>query len=127
LLGNLYPSNINAEKTEQVGELLEQIEVVLKSALMDYSNVIRTWFYLDDILSWYLPFNTVRTDFYQKRNVFDNIVPASTGISGSNFYKAAVSAAVWATQPECDAFSKKEVLSPLQCPAPCYGSSSVAQ
>lgn len=123
LLGNLYPSNINAARTEQVRDLLEQIEAVLKSALMDYLNVVRTWFYIDNILLWYDAFNTVRTDFYKKRNVFDNIVPASTGISGSNFYKAAVSAAVWATQPECDVFSKKEVPSPLQCPAPCYGSS----
>jgi len=123
LLGNLYPSNIKAARTEQVSELLEQIETILKSALMDYSNIVRTWFYLDNILLWYDDFNKVRTNFFKKRNVFDNVVPASTGISGSNFYKAAVSAGVWAVKPEDEAFSIREVPSPLQCPAPCYGSS----
>ncbi|MGC8743261.1 MAG: hypothetical protein ACP5T0_05215 [Verrucomicrobiia bacterium] len=122
-LGGLYPKNIAADKPEQMRELFEQIDQVLKLGLMNYSNVVRTWFFLDDILSWYFPFNKVRTEFYQKHKVFDGLVPASTGICGSNYYKAAAVAAVWAVEPQSKACSIKEVPSPLQCPAPCYGSS----
>lgn len=55
ILGDLRPTKINAEKSEQTRELFEQIEKVLKIGLMDYSNVVRTWFFIDDILSWYTP------------------------------------------------------------------------
>ncbi|MGC9034569.1 MAG: RidA family protein [Verrucomicrobiia bacterium] len=123
LLGNLHPLNTTSEKPEQMRELFERIEQILKLGFMDYSNVVRTWFFLDDILSWYTPFNTVRTEFYKKLNLFDKLVPASTGIGGSNIYNAAAVAALWAVQPQTDACSIKEIPSPLQCPAPCYGSS----
>lgn len=123
ILGELYPKNVKASRQEQVAEVFEHIEKILESVSMSYSNVVRTWFFLDDINSWYGEFNKVRTAFYKARGVFDCVVPASTGIAGVNFKNAAVMAGVWAVRSEHNEFSYKEVPSPLQCPAPCYGSS----
>lgn len=123
ILGELYPKNVNAARPEQVAELFEIIQHILESVSLNYSNVIRTWFFLDDINSWYGDFNKVRTAFYKKHGVFDGVVPASTGIAGINYKNSAVMAGVWAVQSTHSEFGYKEVLSPLQCPAPCYGSS----
>lgn len=123
LLSNICPKNIQAENTAQAEEVFELIEKALGSVFMNYSNVVRTWFFIKDILQWYTPFNKVRTEFYKKKRVFDGLVPASTGIGGRNLSESALVAGVWAVQPENDAFKVQEVLSPLQCPAPCYGSS----
>jgi len=51
---------------------------------MDFSHVARTWLYLDNLLDWYDDFNVVRTSFFRKHDVFRGLVPASTGIGGSN-------------------------------------------
>jgi len=123
ILGELYPNNVNASRAEQVAELFEIIENILESVSLNYSNVIRTWFFLDDINSWYDDFNKVRTTFYKKHRVFDGVVPASTGIAGINYKNSAVMAGAWAVQSNNSSFGYKEVASPLQCPAPCYGSS----
>ena len=51
-------------------------------------------------------------------------LPASTGISARNPAGSALVAGAWALQP-LEAFARAaEIASPLQCPAPNYGSSS---
>ena len=53
-----------------------------------YRDVVRTWFYLDDILAWYPEFNRARTAVYGQFGILpgqDNghlRLPASTGIRG---------------------------------------------
>jgi enamine deaminase RidA (YjgF/YER057c/UK114 family) len=90
---------------------------------MRFSNVVRTWLYLDDLLSWYDDFNAVRTRFFKERRVFDGLVPASTGVSGSHRSGAALVAELFAVAPKDGSVHVSGVPSPLQCPAPRYGSS----
>jgi enamine deaminase RidA (YjgF/YER057c/UK114 family) len=90
---------------------------------MDFSNVFRTWFYLDDILEWYDQFNAVRNQFFKEHSVYDGLVPASTGVGGSNSSGTAVVADLLAIQPKLPTVRLQAVPSPLQCPALQYGSS----
>jgi enamine deaminase RidA (YjgF/YER057c/UK114 family) len=81
------------------------MEAVLDSGGMAFSDVLRTWFYNDNILGWYREFNGVRTKFFQEKKVFEGLLPASTGVAGRN------------------ALGAFEVPSPLQSSATQYGSS----
>ena len=90
---------------------------------MTMKDVARTWFFLDEILSWYGDFNRVRNDFFARSELRPVSVPASTGVSGVNPAGAALTAAAWAARAH-DASTKvvEIVPSPCQCPAPAYGS-----
>jgi enamine deaminase RidA (YjgF/YER057c/UK114 family) len=121
-LGGITSSNPNAMKADQGREVLERLADILKDAGMDMTNLVRTWFFLDDILGWYGDFNRVRNEFFLREKVFDGLVPASTGIGGRNPAGGALVAGVWAVQPISKFAKVREVVSPLQCPATKYGS-----
>lgn len=123
LLGNVQSADLSAPKITQAQATFENLEKALSEVDMNLSHVVRTSFFLDDILSWYGPFNTVRTDFFRQRRIFSGLVPASTGVGGRNPAGAAVVAGAWAVQAADGSASAREVASPLQCPAPDYGSS----
>ena len=123
LLGGLRPLNPDQPRWIQARQSFETLESALAAGGMNFAHLARTWFFLDDILSWYGPFNDVRTGFFRERGVFQRLVPASTGVSGRNASGAAVMAGAWAAQPIDGAFRMSEVKSPRQCPAPDYGSS----
>ena len=123
LLGDVRPTNVALPKPDQARQAYENIEASLRQAGLSMANVARTWLFLDDILSWYGPLNTVRTDFYRSRGVFDRVVPASTGVSGRNAAGAAMTSGAWAAEPLNGAFTMREVASPKQCEATNYGSS----
>ncbi len=90
---------------------------------MTMKDVARTWFFLDDILSWYGDFNRVRNDFFARSELRPGSVPASTGVSGLNPSGAALTAAAWAVRAHDSSAKTVEVVpSPRQCPAPAYGS-----
>ena len=122
-LGDMRAQDTSETRPDQAKRTFDLIETVLGKSGMDFSNVIRTWIYLDDLLDWYGPFNEVRTKFFSDRGVFDRLVPASTGISGANPYGAAMMASALAVAPKNEQFTVTAVNSPLQCPAPAYGSS----
>jgi len=122
-LGDLWTSEADASRTEQAAQTFDMIERAMELSGMDFSNVVRTWLYLDELLEWYDPFNHVRDDFFRRRGVFDALVPSSTGISGANPAGAAMIAAAMGIQ-SLDGSDQAEMLpSPLQCPALEYGSS----
>lgn len=123
LLGDVRSNHPTLPRIDQARETYENMEEALKLAGMSFANVARTWLFLDDILSWYGPLNVVRTDFYRPRGVFDRMVPASTGVSGRNPVGAAMVAGTWAVEPLNGTFTMREVVSPKQCEATCYGSS----
>jgi len=108
---------------EQAAAVFEAMEQALGLAGMDFSHVVRTWFHLDDILSWYDAFNEARDSFFRARGVFDGLVPASTGIGGSNPAGTALCGDLLAVQPLDDRVKMFEVPSPLQPEATAYGSS----
>jgi enamine deaminase RidA (YjgF/YER057c/UK114 family) len=123
LLGDVQPNDGSRSKPDQARQAYEQLEAALGQGGMTMANVARTWLFIDDILSWYGPFNQVRTVFYQERGMFDRLVPASTGVSGVNARGTALVSGAWAVEALNGAFSVSEVASPKQCPAPAYGSS----
>jgi enamine deaminase RidA (YjgF/YER057c/UK114 family) len=123
MLGGIYAPDPTAARDRQARLTFESIEQALALAGMDFSHVARTWLFLDDILSWYGDFNRVRTDFFRERGVFDGVVPASTGIGGSNPAGAAMVAGAYAVKPHGPDVTVTALPSPLQCPAPQYGSS----
>ena len=122
-LGGLLPDDVNKSNKEQTANVFKKIEVALASIGMEFSNVVRTWLYINNILDWYDDFNEVRTDFFNKKNVFEGLVPASTGVGVANPQSAALVTEVLAIKPLSDTIKIEKVGSPLQCPATDYKSS----
>ncbi len=123
VLGGLGPNHGDASPSDQLRQTLENLEVALDQAGFSLCDVVRTWYYLDDLLSWYPEFNRVRSEIYSKAAFRAGSLPASTGISASNPAGAALVTAAWAMQPTHPSTQIMEIPSPLQCPAPAYGSS----
>ena len=122
-LGDVRPANLDATPEAQAREVFEKIATGLQLAGMEVTNVVRTWFHNDHILDWYDEFNQVRTEFFREMGIFDALVPASTGVAGRNPAGAALIACALAIQPTDDRVTIGAIPSPLQPPAPDYGSS----
>jgi enamine deaminase RidA (YjgF/YER057c/UK114 family) len=124
-LGGLLPGNLAGSRSVQTGDVFNLMTNGLCAAGMAFSDVMRTWFYNYRLLEWYDEFNVVRTKFFHENGVFDGLVPASTGIGGGNAAGAALTAGLLAVKarPGASVTMPFEVPSPLQCPAPAYGSS----
>lgn len=123
LLGGIFPEDIRACKEAQTSSVFESIEAALDGVGMDFSNIVRTWFYNDNILDWYEIFNRARDSFFESRKVFSGLVPASTGIGSRNARGAALAARAFAVKPKSELVKICEVESPLQCSARDYRSS----
>ncbi len=123
-LGGLVPADLSQSRSDQTRAVFSLMEQGLHAAGMAFSDVVRTWFYNYKLLEWYDEFNAVRTSFFQANGVFDGLVPASTGIGGANAAGAALTAGVLAVKARPGStVAPVAVPSPLQCPAPAYGSS----
>lgn len=123
LLAGVLPEDVGRSGGEQTTSCFSRMEEALGRAGMSFSDVARTWLYLDRLLDWYDEFNSARTAFFVKHGVFDRLVPASTGIGGSNPAGAALVAGALAIRPRHAGVRVSEVISPLQCPATEYRSS----
>lgn len=123
LLGGLVPSRRFASRGDQARQLLEQVSTEMARVGFSLADTIRTWFFLDDILSWYGEFNRARTEVYSGIEFHTRSLPASTGIGGRNPAGAALTLGLWAMQPRNGAACATEVASPLQGSATAYGSS----
>jgi len=122
-LGDARPTDISVPREEQARATFDKMCRGLQSVGMAFSQVVRTWLYLDRLLEWYGPFNKVRTEFFNEYGVFDGLVPASTGIGMRNPAGAAVISDLFAVKPKTNQVTIREVVSPLQCPAIDYKSS----
>jgi enamine deaminase RidA (YjgF/YER057c/UK114 family) len=122
VLGNLHADEVSAPAPVQARRLFVNLEAALALVGMRCTDIARTWLYLDRILDWYHDFNPVRTRFFSERGLFESLVPASTGIGGANPAGAAILAEAYALQSAGPDVTVVEVPSPLQCPAPSYGS-----
>ncbi len=123
LLGGFGPNSVALRAPAQVQQMFGNLECALDLAGFELGDVVRTWFYNEDILSWYGDFNRVRSEHYASVKWRTGSIPASTGVSGQNPAGAALAVAAWAMRPTDGSACAKEVGSPLQCPAPAYGSS----
>lgn len=122
LLGDLRPVDPRASREAQAESTWARIEALLGAVRMDLSHLVRTWFYVDRILEWYADFNRVRTALFEARGIFQGLVPASTGVGAGNPQGAALVAAALAVAPRHPGVRISAVPSPLQGPAPAYGS-----
>jgi enamine deaminase RidA (YjgF/YER057c/UK114 family) len=123
LLGGLGPTDPTQPRATQASQTFENFATALGRAGFGLADVARTWFFNDDILAWYGDFNRVRTACYAHTLFHTGSLPASTGVEGYNPAGAACVMGAWAVQPLEGATRVAEVASPLQCPAPAYGSS----
>jgi len=121
--GGIMPANLQLSNADQTRCALYDLKMVLAEAGFELADIVRTWFYLDDILSWYNDFNQARTAIYAGLKFNTGSMPASTGIGARNPTGAALALAAWAFRPMQTNSYAEEVASPLQCPAPAYGSS----
>ena len=122
-LARILPIDMCRSRTEQTREVFERMEAALQDEGMTFAHVVRTWFYLDDILTWYREFNAIRTAFYKERKIFGGVVPASTGVGMANPNGAALVGGLLAVKPRSDRVEVFAVPSPLQCSAMDYRSS----
>lgn len=122
LVGGVMPDK-RLSRADQTRAALETLKKIFAQAGFDLADTVRTWFFLENILSWYDEFNRARTKIYSGIKFRTGSLPASTGVGAKNPAGAALALAAWAFQPiEKNAYAE-EVASPLQCPAPAYGSS----
>ncbi len=122
-LGGLLPSDARQSRSEQASEVFEQMDSVLQNNGMEFGHVVRTWFYNYNILDWYGDFNRVRDAFFQKKHVYEGLLPASTGVGGRNTAGMALAGGLFAMKPKIEGVSAFTVRSPLQDSATQYGSS----
>jgi len=123
VLGGIHSADSGKPHGRQVEETFEMILSALDEAGMDFSDVVRTWFYLDHVWSWYGEFNKIRTEFFNSLKVFDHMVPASTGIGAANDSGTAIVRDILAVKPRKGGIRISAVDSPLQCSALKYKSS----
>jgi len=123
LLGDIRADNLSLSREEQTRTVFEKMEALLKQADMEFTDIARTWIYLNDLLEWYDAFNAVRSRFFKERGTFDKMVPASTGIGAGSAAGEAMVSALLAVKPKHDGVKVFAVPSPLQCPALDYKSS----
>jgi enamine deaminase RidA (YjgF/YER057c/UK114 family) len=119
-LGDLHPRDPSRPRPDQAREVFETMLELLDQAGMSFANVARTWLYLDHILDWYGEFNQVRNAFFEQHGVFQQLVPASTGIGCAHPAGTALVAKMLAIRPKHGRVFAVE--SPLQCPATSYRS-----
>lgn len=122
-LRGVIPQNLNASRTEQTRSAFETMDAALKLNGFKFTDTVRTWIYLDNLLEWYDEFNVVRTQYFNETGIFDHRVPASTGIGAGNQFGAAIMMDVLAVQPKNGSLTIQEIPSPLQNPALDYKSS----
>jgi enamine deaminase RidA (YjgF/YER057c/UK114 family) len=92
VLQNINGKNDGSGKDENrplhVRLMLDRAERILRENGASYGDVVRTWFYLSDILAWYATFNKERNEKYGEFGIMPGpgdrnlLLPASTGIRG---------------------------------------------
>ena len=122
LVGGVSPVAVTLPPTAQTQQAFSHLETALDMAGFTLADVVRTWFFNDDILGWYADFNRVRSAHYAGVKWRTGSLPASTGIGARNPTGAALVVGARALRPTDGAVRAVEVGSPLQCPAPAYGS-----
>jgi enamine deaminase RidA (YjgF/YER057c/UK114 family) len=124
LLKGVIPDDLSASPRDQAFSSFQALERELREVGMEFSDVVRTWIFADGILGWYSDFNKARDEFFSSRGVYGRYVPASTGIGWTNGLGARLVLGAFAVKAKRPGDVVFEALpSPLQCPAPEYGSS----
>jgi enamine deaminase RidA (YjgF/YER057c/UK114 family) len=87
-VGRRAKGRLAVGRAEDAGAAIDAAEDLLTREGLSFRDVVRTWFYLRDILDWYGPFNAVRNAAFRRMGLVgpngDGQIPASTGIEGRN-------------------------------------------
>lgn len=122
-IGNITPKNKYLSHKKQAINTFKKIEKTLTLAGMTISNIVRTWFYNDNITLWYNKFNFARNNFFNNKKTIFGFLPASTGIGAKNPSKTAFIASIFAIKAKNKCGIKiRSINSPLQNPPSEYGS-----
>ena len=128
VLQNIH-ADMNESRPLQARLMIERAERILREQGAAYGNVVRTWFYLSNIMSWYGEFNKVRNQKYGEFGIMpgpgDNqlLLPASTGIRGETATNAACTMDLLAVIGEDGVVPKiQNLTNPVQLDAFRYGS-----
>jgi enamine deaminase RidA (YjgF/YER057c/UK114 family) len=126
-VGRLASGRLASGPAEDAAATIDAAERVLASEGFSFRDVVRTWFYLRDILDWYGPFNAVRTAAFRRMGLMgpngDSAIPASTGIEGRNARGGWCALDVLAAKArEGQVFEMKRLHSRRQNEATVYGS-----
>ena len=112
-----------AEEAERT--ILLAAEILAENGY-SFHDVPRTWFYLDDILSWYDDFNRARNGVFDRLGLHRDgtmVIPASTGIAGVGNRGGGCMLDLVASRPVGGAGHEvTRLLNPKQNEAPEYGS-----
>ena len=115
------------EAPEEARATLLAAEQLLASFGWSFHDVVRTWFYLRDILDWYGEFNRVRSSTYCRLGLLGppgtGCIPASTGIDGRNAAGGWCALDLLAARPRPGTgFAVRRLHNPRQSEATEYGS-----
>lgn len=113
----------DGSQATQAENWFKMLEALLAAGGFEFRHVVRTWFYLDDILNWYDTFNRVRNAYFAAQGI-DHFIPASTGVGAANTQGSALIGDVLCILPKnSNRVSFESVASPLQGSALDYRSS----
>ena len=124
-VGGLIPEDTDTAPANQATSVLNAMAAALRGAGMDFSDVVRTWFFNRDITAWYDAFNRARNLFFEAHGMSPCHIPASTGVGGGvgrGVGGAALTAGLLAVRPSDARVQIEAVDSPMQCSATNYGS-----
>jgi len=122
-LSGVLPVDLRASRAAQTRSVFDTIRQALEAHGFAATDLVRTWIYLDRLLDWYDTFNQVRTEFFHETGIYEQRIPASTGIGAGNAAGAALVIDAIAIQPKDDRVRAFPVISPLQNPPTAYRSS----
>jgi len=87
-VGRALDSAADRSPGAETRHILQLTNQLLEDNHWTFTDVCRTWFYLDDILTWYDEFNAARNEVFTRLGLLNGakpgLIPASTGIRGSN-------------------------------------------
>lgn len=121
-VGGTTPPDAGAAPREQTTRAFHALGDALHAAGFGLRDLVRTWCYNRDLLGWYSEFNHARSALYHEVGFRLGATPASTGISAANPAGTALVLAGLAARPRFGGDVARVIASPLQCPAPAYGS-----
>jgi enamine deaminase RidA (YjgF/YER057c/UK114 family) len=111
-----------ASRGQQATLVLERMGAALSRAGFGFGHVVRTWYFLRDILGWYEVFNGARTRYLGDRGLLRRL-PASTAVGMSTGEDCVIASGALAFLPIADDVVVGPVASPEQGSALDYGSS----
>ncbi|RLE25935.1 MAG: hypothetical protein DRJ61_18760 [Acidobacteria bacterium] len=126
-VARFVPESSRGKAGEETGVAFEVAFEILGSRGWTFGDVCRTWFYLRDILDWYDEFNDVRNGKFENLGLFNSdvsaMIPASTGILGSNARGGWCTLDLLAVrEAAAGPIGIKRLANPYQNEAPEYGS-----